>query len=144
VLLLHLEQNQKFQNLVFTRKQKILTIRGLNTTRKKVVDKGNKFILPNHVLEIWSGGRTKPIPSVWDFGFVNDEVIKTAKRKPYFEVLDTTGKQKEVYFKTPEYDIYLLSSITGFELFLLYDSENKDSVVIATNQLKKYKIKFEE
>lgn len=106
--------------------------------------KEDNFIVPKHILDLWKTGRTKPVPSVWDFGFVTDEVLGTTKQKPYFETLETTGKQKEVYFKTPEYDIYLMSSISGFELYLLYDSENKDSVVIAASLLKKYKIKFEE
>ena len=108
------------------------------------MDKENNFILPKYIVDIWKQNRTKSVPSVWDFGFVTDEVLGSTKQKPYFEVLETTTKQKEVYFKTPEYDIYLVSSISGFELYFLYDSENKDSVVIAGSLLKKYKIKFEE
>lgn len=104
----------------------------------------DNFILPKHILDLWKEGQTKPVPSVWDFGFVTDEVLGSTKQKPYFEVLETNTKQKEVYFKTPEYDIYLVSSISGFELYFLYNSENKDSVVIAGSLLKKYKIKFEE
>ena len=108
------------------------------------MDREDNFILPKYILSLWSKNHSKPVPSVWDFGFVTDEVIKTSKNKPYFEIIETDGKQKEVYFKTPEYDIYLVSSISGFELYFLYDSENKDSVVIAASLLKKYKIKFEE
>lgn len=108
------------------------------------MDRVDKSILPKHIQDLWKYGHTKPIPSVWDFGFVTEDVFGITKQKPYFEFLETDGKTREVYFKTPEYDIYLVSSISGFELYFLYDSENKDSVVIAASLLKKYKIKFEE
>jgi len=109
------------------------------------VDKVNNQILPEHILEIYKlSHERKPVPSIWDFGFVTDDVLGITKAKPYYEVLDTTGDKSEVYFHTPEYDIYLKSSIGGYEIYFLYDSEMKDAMLLASSQIKKYKIKFEE
>lgn len=109
------------------------------------MDKDNKFLVPKHIVDIYNSvHQTKPIPSIWDFGFVHKSVLETNKRKPFFEILDGEGKQQEIYFHTPEYDIYLRNSVDSFELFLLYDSERKDSVILAATQLKKHKIQFEE
>jgi hypothetical protein len=105
----------------------------------------DNFILPKYVIDLWCVGKSKPVPSVWDFGFVTDSVFElTGKNKPFFEIVNSEGKTQEAYYKTPEYDIYLKSGIDGYEMFLLYNSETKDSVLIASTLLKKHKIKFEE
>lgn len=109
------------------------------------MDRDKNFLLPKYVLELYSQlHQTKPFPSIWDFGFVDKSALESNKNKPYFEILDSNGKQQEIYFHTPEYDIYIIHLIDSFELFLLYDSERKDSVILASTKLKKHKIKFEE
>jgi hypothetical protein len=109
------------------------------------VDRVDKQILPEHILELYRlSHERKPVPSIWDFGFVTDDVLGITKAKPYYEVLGPSGLKSEVYFRTPEYDIYLRSSIEGYELYFLYDSEIKDAMLLASSQIKKYKIKFEE
>lgn len=109
------------------------------------MDKDKDFTIPKHILELYSQVHTrKPFPSVWDFGFVDKSVLEDTKIKPYFEILDTNGKAREIYLHTPEYDIYLIHLIDTFEMYFLYDSEIKDSVLIAASKLKKYKVKFED
>ena len=109
------------------------------------MDKDNKFPIPKHIMELYASvHQTKQIPSIWDFGFVYNSVFETNKKKPFFEFLDSDGRQSEIYFHTPEYDIYLVSNIESYELYFLYDSERKDSVILAASQLKKHKVKFEE
>lgn len=109
------------------------------------MDKDNSFILPKYISDLWCLGKSKPVPSVWDFGFVADSIFElTGKNKPFFEIVNSEGKIQEAYYKTPEYDIYLKSGIDSYELFLLYNSETKDSVIIASKLLKKHKLKFEE
>lgn len=109
------------------------------------MDKDKNFTIPKHILDLYASvHQTKPIPSVWDFGFVYKSALETNKRKPFFEILDAEGRQLEVYFHTTEYDIYLVNNIDSFELYFLYNSEIKDSVILAASQLKKHKVKFEE
>ena len=109
------------------------------------VDKVKEFIIPKHILDLYSQGHDKkPFPSIWDFGFVDMSVVESTKMKPYFELLGPDGRAQEIYYRTPEYDIYLIQLIDSFELYFLYDSEVKDSVVLAGSKLKKHKIKFEE
>ena len=109
------------------------------------MDKDKDFIIPKHVLELYSQvHERKPFPSIWDFGFVDKSIFESVKIKPYYEQVDTTGKQKEIYLHTPEYDIYLINLIDTFEMYFLYDSELKDSALIAASKLKKYKVKFED
>lgn len=102
-------------------------------------------ILPKNILELYRlSHERKPVPSVWDFGFVTRDVLTITKAKPYYEVLDVSGDKLEVYFHTPEYDIYLKSFADGYEIYFLYDSEIKDAMLLASTQIKKFKIKFEE
>ena len=109
------------------------------------MDKDKDFIVPKHILELYSQvHERKPFPSIWDFGFVEKSVFDPTKTKPYFEQLDTNGKHREIYIHTPEYDIYLINLVDTFEMYFLYDSEIKDSVLIAASKLKKHKIKFED
>ena len=47
------------------------------------MDKDNKFLVPKHIVDIYNSvHQTKPIPSVWDFGFVHKSVLETNKKKP--------------------------------------------------------------
>lgn len=109
------------------------------------MDRDKKLILPKHVFDLYSQLHIeKPIPSIWDFGFVDELILESTDKKPYFEIITEYNNQKEIYFHTPEYDIYLIQSIDSFELFFLYNSQKKDSVLIAANKFKKYKIKFED
>lgn len=109
------------------------------------MDRDKNFIIPNHISDLYSQLHSeKPIPSIWDFGFVDKSILASTEKRPYFEIIGENNDQKEVYFHTPEYDIYLTQSIDSFELFLLYDSQKKDSVLIATNKFKKHKLKFED
>lgn len=108
------------------------------------MDKVKNFTIPKHIQDLYSSLHgEKPIPSLWDFGFVDTSILESHDKRPYFEIIDENGNQKEVYFHTPEYDIYLIQSIDSFELFFLYDSQKKDSVLIVVNKFKKYKLKFE-
>jgi len=49
-----------------------------------------------------------------------------------------------LYYNTTDYDIFLNRSVDSFELYFLYDATRKDSVTLAANTMRKYKIKFEE
>ena len=108
------------------------------------VDKGNDIGIPSHILDLYKSIHTNPIASVWDFGFVSSDLVKESKAKAIFEVVNSEGIQYELYYNTTDYDIFLNKSVDSFELYFLYDATRKDSVMLAANAMRKYKIKFEE
>lgn len=109
------------------------------------MDRDNKQLIPKHILDIYSNIHPeKPIPSIWDFGFVEKSILSITKKNPYYETIMSDGSILETYYRTPEYDIYIINSIESFELYFLYDSEVKESVQIAANLFNKHKVKIEE
>lgn len=108
------------------------------------MDKDNNIGIPSHIIDLYKHIHTNPIASVWDYGFVSYELIKESKAKPIFEIVNSEGGQFELYYNTTDYDIFLKKSVDSFELYFLYDATRKDSVMLAANAMRKYKIKFEE
>jgi hypothetical protein len=108
------------------------------------VDKDNITGVPSHILDLYKHLHTNPIASIWDYGFVSADLIKESKAKPIYERVTSERTQFELYYSTTDYDIFLIKSVDSFELYFLYDATRKDSVTLAANAMRKYKIKFEE
>lgn len=108
------------------------------------MDKDNNIGVPSHILDLYKHLHTNPIASIWDYGFVSVDLIKESKAKPIYERVTSEGTQFELYYSTTDYDIFLIKSVDSFELYFLYDATRKDSVTLAANAMRKYKIKFEE
>jgi hypothetical protein len=108
------------------------------------VDKDNKIGVPTHILDLYKHLHTNPTASIWDYGFVSEDLIKDSKATPIFERVTSEGIQFELYYNTTDYDIFLIKSVDSFELYFLYDATRKNSVTLAANAMRKYKIKFEE
>jgi hypothetical protein len=108
------------------------------------VDKDNNIGVPSHILDLYKHLHTNPIASMWDYGFVSEDLIKESKAIPIFERVTSEGIQFELYYNTTDYDIFLIKSVDSFELYFLYDATRKNSVTLASNAMRKYKIKFEE
>ena len=108
------------------------------------MDKDNNIGVPLHILDLYKHLHTNPIASIWDYGFVSVDLVKESNAKPVFERVTSEGTQFELYYNTTDYDIFLNRSVDSFELYFLYDATRKDSVTLAANTMRKYKIKFEE
>mgnify|MGYP000020271407 FL=1 len=108
------------------------------------MDKDNITGVPSHILDLYKHLHTNPIASIWDYGFVSPDLVKESKAKPIFERVTSEGTAFELYYNTSDYDIFLNKSVDSFELYFLYDATRKDSVTLAANAMRKYKIKFEE
>ena len=108
------------------------------------MDKDNITGVPSHILDLYKHLHTNPIASIWDYGFVSVDLIKESKAKPKYERVTSEGIQFELYYNTTDYDIFLIKSVDSFELYFLYDATRKNSVTLAANAMRKYKIKFEE
>jgi hypothetical protein len=107
------------------------------------VDKDNTIGVPSYILDLYKHIHTNPIASIWDYGFVSVDLVKESKAIPIFERITSEGTTFELYYNTPDYDIFLNKSVDSFELYFLYDASRKDSVTLAANAIRKYKIKFE-
>ena len=56
----------------------------------------DNFILPKYVIDLWCVGKSKPVPSVWDFGFVT-ELDRLDARQAFicelYEMLDSVSER---------------------------------------------------
>lgn len=108
------------------------------------MDKDNITGVPLHILDLWKHFHSTPTPSIWDYGFVSENLVKESKAKAVFERVSSEGTQYELYYQTPDYDIFLIKSVDSYELYFLYEASRKDSVNLAATTMRKYKLKFED